>query len=323
MQRSQQRKQVSSAQKELVAARKALKANKLDTCLASSSSAINLAPNSEELRLLRAECYMLSREWDSTVGDLSRASALSPSLPPHLLLRISLVSALFLDHGREVPADALMPVKRCLSSDPDSKPCRGAFKALKALEKELSKLRNWVDSGRWTEAAVVLAGSSKSDGVIKTIRQLVSTYQKPLPTSPKAPAPLPTDADLGDHSPLLGRVLSDLCHAYVALGQTRKTAAACEEVLRINPEDVWGLVGRSEKLLADENWQEAVQTLNAAFEATGRSDRDVSCFGHLVRKSSTDASMSLSDLGKAAEGATIAEAVDGKGWSSFSPPSTF
>lgn len=281
------------AQKELLAARKALKSSKLDTCVASTSAAITVAPNSEELRLLRAECYMLSREWDSTVGDLSRASALSPSLPPYLLLRISLVSALFLDHGREVPADALMPVKRCLSSDPDSKPCRGAFKSLKALEKELAKLRNWVDSGRWTEAAVVLAGSSKSEGVIKTIKSLISTYQKPLPTHRDAPAPLPSDSHLADTSPLLGRVLSDLCHAYVSLGQTRKAAAACEEVLRINPEDVWGLVGRSEKLLADESWQEAVNVLSSAFEATGRSDRAVS-FGLVIGcRHPVDSSLSL------------------------------
>ncbi|ORY91754.1 hypothetical protein BCR35DRAFT_299071 [Leucosporidium creatinivorum] len=271
------RKQILNAQKELVAARKALKAKspKLDTCLASASSAITVAPNSEELRLLRAECYLLAREWDSTIGDLSRASALSPSLPPHLLLRLSLVSSLFLDNGREIPADALLPVKRCLSSDPDSKPCRGAFKSLKALEKELAKLRNWVDGARWTEAAVVLAGSSKSEGVIKTVKSLISQYQQPLPTSPDAPAPLPTDADLPDLSPLLGRVSSDLCRAYISLGQTRKASAACEEALRINPEDVWGLVGRADKLMADEEWEEAVRALTSAFEATGRSDRDI------------------------------------------------
>ena len=42
---------------------------------------------------------------------------------------------------------------------------------------------------------------------------------------------------------------------------------------------MWGLVGRGDKLMTEENWEEAVQALSAAFEATGRSDREVSMRG--------------------------------------------
>lgn len=276
-----QRKSVLVAQKELLAARKALssKPPRLDVCLASANIAISLAPNNEELRLLRAECYMLSHEWDSAVGDLSRATALTPSLPSHLSLRLALIQALFLDNGREVPTDALMPLKRCLSSDPDSKPCRKAFKALKALEKDLAKLRNWMDGQRFTEAAVTLAGSSRSDGVIQTVRSLITTYstsEDSASASTLKATPLPSDDPaLADRSPLLARLMGDLCRSYVQLGNTRKASAACEDILRINPQDVWGLVGRADKLMADEQWQEAVTVLSSAFEATGRSDREI------------------------------------------------
>ena len=193
-----QRSQVVLAQAELKVVRKALasKPPNYDLCLSSATTALTLSPNSEELRLLRAECYLQTQDWDSTVGDLSRAAALSPSLPPHLLLRVALVSALLLDNGLSISPDALLPLKRCLSADPDSKACRGAFKALKKIEKDLSKLRNWVDGVRWGEAALTIAGSSTSSGVLSTLRALLESYQSPLPSSPSFPAPLPTSPTL-------------------------------------------------------------------------------------------------------------------------------
>jgi len=52
----------------------------------------------------------------------------------------------------------------------------------------------------------------------------------------------------------------------------------CEELLTLHgcEEDVDGLVGRGEALLGKEEWEEAVKVLEKAFEAGGRSDRDVS-----------------------------------------------
>ena len=41
-------------------------------------------------------------------------------------------------------------------------------------------------------------------------------------------------------------------------------------------EDVDGLVGRGEALLSKEEYQEAIRVFEKAFEASGRSDRDVS-----------------------------------------------
>lgn len=273
-----QRSQIAAGAKELAAARQHQHATppRYEACITSASVAINVSPNNEELRLIRADCYYGARLWDSTIGDLQRASTLSPALPPHLLLRFSLLSSFLLDNGAAiVPAEALLPLKRCLSADPDSKACRGLFKNLKALEKELSKLRNWVEGGRWTEAAVVLAGSSRSEGVIKTIRTILSTYQSPLPSTPNEPSPLPAEPTLPTLSPILARTLSDLCRAYIMLGQSRKATNACQEVLEVNEEDVWGLVGKADAMMAEENWEEAVRLLSASFEATGKSDREV------------------------------------------------
>ncbi|KAK4693798.1 hypothetical protein P7C70_g8864, partial [Phenoliferia sp. Uapishka_3] len=176
--------QLLAAKVDYTKAHASWKAGNLDACIAQSTSAITISPNNESLRLLRAECHLLQSNYESTIGDLSRASALSPSLPPHLLLRIAILSSLFIDHGLSIPPDSLLSLKRCLSSDPDSKPCRGLFKSLKAVEKDLGKVRNWVDSSSWSAAASVIAGSPASPGLIKRLKEIVETYQSPLASLP-------------------------------------------------------------------------------------------------------------------------------------------
>jgi hypothetical protein len=60
--------------------------------------------------------------------------------------------------------------------------------------------------------------------------------------------------------------------------QIRKGEKYCEELLKIDGfgDDVQGLVGRGEAQLIREEWEEAVRTLEKAFEASGRSSQDVS-----------------------------------------------
>ncbi|TNY17657.1 Co-chaperone [Rhodotorula diobovata] len=274
------RKQVVAAQKEYLAAQKALARSppNLDRCLSSSSSAILTSPQSLSLRLLRAECALLAHDFDAAIGDLSRASALSPTLPQHLLVRIALLSALFTDNGLAIPFETHASLKRCLAADPDSKTCAKPLKNLKKLEKELAQLRNWVDAGRWTEAAVTIAGGASREGLLPSVKSLLETYQEPIARgAPADEAPLPRaagDAHLAHKSPLLQHLTSTLCRAYVSL-DSRKAASACREALAFDPEDTWGLVGRGDELLKREEYDEAVRVLSAAFEATGRSDRKV------------------------------------------------
>ena len=287
-----QRKQVVAAQKDLAVAKKARASNppQPGRCVTAATSALQLSPQSLELRLLRADCSLLAHDFDSAIGDLSRASALSPTLPQHLLVRIALLSAFFTPppHDRpEIPSDALLSLKRCLSADPDSKTCAKPLKALKALEKDLAPLRNWIDAGnKWMETAVALAGSSTKEGIIPRVREMLELYQKPLARRAggakvnhednvdEAPLPASGGDDLAKYSPLLRTLQSTLCKAYVHL-DSRKASAACAAALELDPEDTWGLVGRADELMKEEEWEEAVRVLSAAFEATGRTDRAI------------------------------------------------
>ncbi|KAK4055783.1 hypothetical protein OIV83_000330 [Microbotryomycetes sp. JL201] len=262
------------ARADMQKAQKAAAARQWQQCIASTTSVLQLSPNSENARLLRGDCYLHAHEFDSTIGDLMRASALTATLPPHLSLRIALLDAFFVDHGLALPLDTVLaPIKRCLASDPDSKSCRKLFKSLKALEKQVAQARNWSDGGRWNEAAVALAGGSSSSGVIDAVKSLIQDNLKP--GKGLTEAPLPLEDDLTESSPLLRAAMSTLCRAYVMLGRQRKAEAVCEKVLRINENDIWALTSRGDGFMAQESYEDAVRMYTKAFENSGRSDRDI------------------------------------------------
>lgn len=98
-------------------------------------------------------------------------------------------------------------------------------------------------------------------------------YQMPLKGSAETPAPLPEGVE--EEAALVRTLRGTLCRAYVSLGN-RKANAACPKVLEWEPEHKWALMNKGDQLLADEKWDEAVQVLSEAFEAGGRSDREVS-----------------------------------------------
>ena len=73
-------------------------------------------------------------------------------------------------------------------------------------------------------------------------------------------------------------VVRAMCVAYTRLEQVKRAEWWCEELLgfRDNAEGVDELVGCGEVLMAEEEWEEAVRTLEKAFEASERSSQDVS-----------------------------------------------
>ncbi|KAK4056524.1 hypothetical protein OIO90_002371 [Microbotryomycetes sp. JL221] len=270
---------IATARKEIKKANKAADMQQYPQCIASATSVLQLCPNSESMRLLRAECYYFSNEFDSAIGDLTRASTLTSTFKPHLALRISLLDAFLIDHGGLTLSidTSLMSVKRCLASDPDSKPCRKLFKSLKKLDKEVTKAKNWIDSSRWTEVALSLAGSSTDKGIVDKVKDMIEEYTSMTRGLVQAPLPVGTGTSeqLADKSPLLRSAMSTLCRAYVMLGRTRKAENICEQVLRTNEDDVWALTSRGDGFMNQDKFEDAVRVYSKAFENSGRSDREI------------------------------------------------
>lgn len=150
-------------------------------------------------------------------------------------------------------------LKQCLHYDPDSPTCKKAFKLLKSLSKSIVQANNFLSSNTsWRP-------------LLKILLPLLTSFDEAMNSYAQY---LPLDAKL--KSEPRRRLWAAACKAYVQIEQPKKAEEFCEETLKMSPEDVDGLVGRGEKLMKDEDWEEAVRVFDRAFEISGRSSQDVS-----------------------------------------------
>jgi DnaJ family protein C protein 3 len=168
-------------------------------------------------------------------------------------------------------ATAMSHIKQCLHYDPDSKPCKKVHKLLRSLEKDTAKARNFVEGGSFRQAIKLLDGS---DGLLAKFEQALdeaSTAHDGIVYLPPQFSP-----KLKSQSRLELYALA--CKAALGANDLKRDKGArwCEETLSMDEGNVDGLVGRGERLMKEEKWEEALRTLEVAFEKTGRSSQDVS-----------------------------------------------
>lgn len=169
----------------------------------------------------------------------------------------------------EPSAQALQTLKQCLHFDPDSKPCRTAHRMLKALEKDFAKLDQLEHSSSWASLIRLVAGTQDSEG-------FAAKFDRELDAATSAsPLKLPQNIIPRKRSPRRLRIYATICKAYVKNNQVTKGGRWCEETLKIDDRNLEGLIARGDAKLKAEEWEDAVRAFEAAFEASGRSDREV------------------------------------------------
>lgn len=210
----------------------------------------------------------------------SRAVSISPNTP-HLLTELTLLQALYLNTG----TSALTPIKQCLHFDPDSKACKKLFRALKSLEKDLSKTRNFIEASTWRLALKLLdpkaTPQGKEQSLIDRVKVLLDEYARDTTTGTTSTKDegvedgLKFDLPSQAASQLLTTLYAWTCKAYTNLPSTRLAKPFCAELLKRDPEHVDGILGMAESSLKEEDYEEAVRLFNKAFENSGSSDRAI------------------------------------------------
>ena len=71
------------------------------------------------------------------------------------------------------------------------------------------------------------------------------------------------------------RIYWAACKAYTAMEMPAKAEVWCDEVLTMDSEDPDALEGKAAGLMVKEEWEEAVRTLEKAFEVAGRTSRSI------------------------------------------------
>ncbi|WVQ68839.1 uncharacterized protein L199_007048 [Kwoniella botswanensis] len=246
-------------------AHKARKNKEWHVCVDHATKALEVGPNSAELRELRVECATELGDVQAVYGDLSRLASLNPSstLYPVKLTYISyflLKSDLAISH-----------IKQCLHYDPDSKSCKKLHRLIKNFDKDLAKIRNFVEGNVFRSAIKIFEGES---GLLERFETALDSAMQP---NEEGVIYLDKKFRPKETSEMRLEIYGLACKAFIGTGDlsNKKRYKWCEITLELDENNVEGLIARGEKLLKDENYEEAVRVLEKAFENTGRTRQDV------------------------------------------------
>ena len=153
-----------------------------ESCVTQAGKAILVAGKSLPLRQRRARCRFERSEVQEGVSDLNHVLQLSPgSLDPHLQIS----SMLFYSLGDT--EKGLAAIKKCLHSDPDSKPCKKLHRQEKNVEKALNKIRQFQSKKQFNSAAKLLVGDGEDAGLIQQIKEDVKDGKSAGSIHPNSP----------------------------------------------------------------------------------------------------------------------------------------
>lgn len=249
---------IGDAQK---AEKKAIQAKKSQlwaACQEMASQALKTASYSVSLREMRADCALTAGDIEGAVGDFTRLSQVTTPTTTSLL-RLFRLAYFYMPPSSTSSSSAA--IKHCLHLDPDSKPCLTAHREAKAIEKGFTKLETLMQKSDWKGILTLLLGSGRNNELMNKVDQAVEKYE------PESKAVCPRRQI----------VLRALCKANVQLSKKSEIEKWCTELSAMKgmEEDIDVLVGRGFVAQANEEWQEAVRFFEKAFEASGKSDRDI------------------------------------------------
>ncbi|KAI0640609.1 hypothetical protein C8Q79DRAFT_995540 [Trametes meyenii] len=255
----------------------AIRAKLWQACVEAASMALSTASHSVKLRQHRADCSIAAGDIEGAVADLSRLAQLSTPTTSVWMKMARLGYFLFpYSSSTEPLSPALSTLKQCLHYDPDSPKCLSLHRLVKAFDKSFKNLDKLVQKEDWRGVIKLLLGKDEtgSDEFMEKFDAALAehTARDALEVHPQIPIP-----DGKRASPRRAVMLRSLCRAYVKLNQAKKGDQWCNALLEMEgmENDGDAVIGRSEALMANEEWEEAVRVLERAFEASGRSDREI------------------------------------------------
>lgn len=168
-----------------------------EACVTHAGVAIMKANTDLALRNTRAHCRFERGEIEEGVSDLAHALQISPHLvEPHLQMSSMLFYSLG-DSDR-----GLAQIRKCLHTDPDSKPCDSLYRREKKLSKLLGKMQSAFESQKYSNAVKLLVTNGDDTGLIDEVKVDVAEARKAGHIHPTAP----------DH--LYNSLVEKTCEAY-------------------------------------------------------------------------------------------------------------
>ena len=243
--------QLEEAQGAVYLATDAEQKQEWDACVNQAGIAIMTAAGALSLRELRARCRLEQGEVEMGISDLTHVLHINPSLAkPHL--QISAMQFYSLGDTDT----ALTQIKRCLQSDPESKPCKLLFREEKSLLKSLNHVDALLSSRKYNQATKELTGGTAetAPGILADIKSNTASHITSGYIHPSSPQALYTT------------YLEKTCESFMEMNNPRRAAPYCTETLTLNPHSLHGLLHQAQTHLDAERYEAAIQSLNNAKE---------------------------------------------------------
>ena len=220
-----------------------------ESCVNNAGIAIMTAAGALSLREMRARCRFEQGEVQMGVSDLTHVLQINPSLV-ETYLKISAMQFYSLGDTEA----ALTHIKRCLNSDPESKPCKLLFREEKSLLKSLNNIDSLISSRKYNQASKELTGSTPdtAPGLLADIKANTASHITSGYIDPSSP------------QNLYSTYLEKTCEAYLEMNNPRRATPYCTETLTLNPHSLHGLLHRAQTHLDAERYEAAIQSLNGA-----------------------------------------------------------
>lgn len=220
-----------------------------EACINQAGIAIMTAGTALSLRQLRAKCRFERGEVQEGISDLAHVLQIHPGqVDPHLQIS----AMLFYSLGDTKPA--LDQIKKCLHSDPDSKPCKRLFREEKAILKQVDEIQTLMDKKQYNSASKLLIGKGTEDepGLLSELETNINEHRSSGIIHAKAA------------SELYINMLEKTCEAYLSMNSMAKAGKHCPELLSLNSVSLQGLLYQAQKHMDDESFDAAIASLNTA-----------------------------------------------------------
>ncbi|KAM0285514.1 hypothetical protein ACHAQH_001464 [Verticillium albo-atrum] len=222
------------------------RAGDFEACVHHAGEAIMTANRAVYLRELRSRCRFARGEVEEGMSDLHHVLQMKPGdTTPHVTISANTFYSLDdLNNG-------MAQTRKCLHSDPDSKPCKKLLKQQKVIEKILTKVAKAFEKNQPMTGVKMLIDNGEDAGLITSIKSQVEEF--------KQDGIIPTNAP----SALYMRVVELACEGYYEMN-SKKTKQYCEDALAQNEQSFFGLLYRARDQMEKEEFEDAVRTLEEA-----------------------------------------------------------
>jgi DnaJ family protein C protein 3 len=168
-----------------------------EECVSQSGAAILVASKMLSLRKTRAHCRFERGEVQEAMSDLKHVLQMQPGQTgPHLqIAAITFFSLADFEHGMD-------QLRKCLHSDPDSKPCKQLYRRQKTIDKSITKINKHFEKNQYASAIKLLIPSGEDLGLVREVKDDVKELREA--------------GTITEHSPneLVTRLVEYVCEGY-------------------------------------------------------------------------------------------------------------